>query len=353
MKKRKDGRYEKSVVFDGKRKTFYGKTQREVLEKIIRFEEEKKAGPFFSAVAGEWEAEHTKATAYETMRVYRLRLRAATKRFKDTRIRAITPKMIHTYMQCLAAEGLARKTVGSYLSVLNLLFRYAVVHGYTKSNPAEMVQVPPNLPHTPRELPSDSDIKRVIQSAGIPFGLYACFLLYTGLRKGEALALTFSDIDRDDKIIHVNKSLYYKREGSYEARIKTPKTKTGVRTVPLLDDLALILPQQDIGLVFPGKQGAYMTPWEYNNAWRAYSKQAGVTCTAHQLRHGLATFLFEAGVDEKDAQEILGHADASTTKNIYTHIRESRRKQTADKLNQYISSSEFRQSVNIPDNNVN
>lgn len=349
MKKRKDGRYEKSIIIDGTRKIFYGKTQREVMERIMQFEEEKEAGPLFSVVADEWQAEHEKDIAYETMRVYKIRISAAIKRFDGVRVKAITPKMIHTYMQYLASKGLARKTVTSYLSVLSLIFKNAVVNGLIENNPAEMVRIPANLPHTPRELPSDADIKRVIQSHAAPFGLYACFLLYTGLRKGEALALTYQDIDRENKVIHVSKSLYYERGKGYAPKIKNPKTKSGTRTVPLLDDLLKVLPHQDIGIVFPGKQGGYMPSWEYDTAWKRYAKDIGISCTAHQLRHGLATFLFEAGVDEKDAQEILGHADASTTKNIYTHIRDSRRKRTAENLNRYISSSEFRQTLESND----
>lgn len=350
MKKRKDGRYEKSIIIDGKRKIFYGKTQREVMEKIMRFEEEKEAGPLFSTLVDEWEAERERDIAYETMRVYQIRIGMAAKRFKNVRVKAITPKMIQMYIQHLAGMGLAYKTVSSYLSVLNLVFKYAVVNGFIDNNPTEMVQVPANLSRTPRELPSDEDIKKIIQSVNLPFGLYAYLLLYTGLRKGEALALTYQDIDYENETININKSLYYERGKGYAPKIKKPKTKSGIRSIPLLKDLKAFLPYQDIGIVFPGKQGSYMPSWEYDTAWKNYSKEAGISCTAHQLRHGLATFLFEAGIDEKDAQEILGHADISTTKNIYTHIRDSRRKQTAEKLNEYISSSEFRQTFEQIDN---
>ena len=66
-----------------------------------------------------------------------------------------------------------------------------------------------------------------------------------------------------------------------------------------------------------------------------YQKTYGVTFTAHQLRHGFATMCYEAGIDEKDAQELMGHSDISLTRSIYTHIRAERKNETISKLNNF------------------
>ena len=92
-----------------------------------------------------------------------------------------------------------------------------------------------------------------------------------------------------------------------------------------------------------------MTEFEYADRWREFAKAANISCTAHQLRHMMATFCFEAGLSEKDAQDILGHADISTTHKIYTHIRDSRRKSNHDKLAKFFT-SEFRQDGKECDN---
>lgn len=70
------------------------------------------------------------------------------------------------------------------------------------------------------------------------------------------------------------------------------------------------------------------------------------TFTAHQLRHTYATLLFEAGVDVLTAQKLLGHAKASTTLNIYTHLRGRKESENIDKLNEYLSNNISHMLVN-------
>ena len=337
MRKRKDGRYEKSVVIDSKRKTFYGKTQREVLGKIMQFEEGREAGPLFSVLADEWEVEEEKSVEYNTMKPYRACVRRAKERFEGRRITEITPKMVSSYVLWLAEKPFAAKTVKHHLSVLKMICRKAMIDGYIDSNPAELVSVPTGLSKTRRELPCDADIQKVIASVEKPFGLFAYLILYTGLRKGEALAL--EGLDFSDGEIAVNKSVYH--EG-IQPKIKWPKTQAGKRKVPILSPLSSILPNEKAGLLFPGESGGLMTESEYRSYWSKYVKESGIACTPHQLRHAFATILFEAGIDEKDAQDIMGHSDISLTRNIYTHIREARQKKSVGKIEEYISTSDFR-----------
>ena len=75
-----------------------------------------------------------------------------------------------------------------------------------------------------------------------------------------------------------------------------------------------------------------MTEMHFQLLWEKYRAESGVGCTPHQLRHAFATLLYEADVGEKDAQEILGHAQISTTRDIYTHIREQHRQKVYTNL---------------------
>lgn len=157
------------------------------------------------------------------------------------------------------------------------------------------------------------------------------------LRKGEALALTYADIDKENKVIHITKSLAYKYNTPY---IKDPKTAAGVRDVPLLDELAPFIPDgEPHEFVFsPDGENRPMSMMVFQRKWANFQKATGITCTAHQLRHSFATMLYDADVDVKQAQDILGHTTEAMTMDVYTKISERKRKSAADNLNAFIKS---------------
>ena len=77
-----------------------------------------------------------------------------------------------------------------------------------------------------------------------------------------------------------------------------------------------------------------MDSGQYERMWKRWQKATGLTLTAHQIRHGYATILWEAGIPAKDAQTYLGHAQLSTTMDIYTHIRDGRKAETDSRINE-------------------
>ena len=137
-------------------------------------------------------------------------------------------------------------------------------------------------------------------------------------------------------------------------KIKDPKTEAGIRQLPLLEPLEAVLHRpraaKNTDYVFPGENPAKPMPVStYRRRWLHYCKDMGFvtttteqriskakrkytvthykpTLTAHVLRHGYATLLFEAGVDVYTAQHLLGHSDVETTIGIYTHLRDEKKK---------------------------
>lgn len=335
LKMRPDGRYQRTVLIGKKRHTFYGRTEDEIFEKIINYKEKEEKGKTFEEVADEWEVTAERDLAYTTYARYRSCITRAVERFGDEYIKQIDVVDINNYIMLFAAQGYAQKTVKAQLSVINLICKYAVLHGYIKTNPCQYVTIPKNLPKHRRELPPDDQITLVKNSINCTFGLFAYFLLYTGLRRGEALALTYGDIDRKNRVIHVTKSLYHM---SNKPCIKEPKTESGKRDVILLDALYKVLPagkRDDV--IFCDDNGDYLTAGHANSLWKIYCRESGVNITPHQLRHAFATILFNAGIPDKDAQELLGHSDIILTRNIYTHISNSRRKISSQQLNDYVN----------------
>lgn len=331
MVKRKDGLWQESVTVNGKRKYFYGKTKTEVTKKILAYKETNERGMLFSEVADLWDTEHSQEVSYNAHRAYSMPYKTAIVEFGETPINCITVQDVNTYIKKIAAQGFAKRTVKSYLSLLSLVFIFGLKNGYCKENPALPVSVPARLKTTKRELPTPEDIETVKKSVDCHFGLFAFFLLYTGCRRGEALALKYEDIDYTSKTISINKSLYWE---SNKPVIKDTKTSAGNRTIILLDVLAEKLPKRK-GYIFGDDKPMTQTAFKYH--WNKYVKESGVSFTPHQLRHLFATILFECNIDEKIAQELMGHSSIAVTRNIYTHIRNQQIKNTADTLNKSIS----------------
>lgn len=332
MVRRKDGRWQEQMTVTEhgrtKQKYFYGSTKAEVLRKIADWKqkeaEQKGRGRPFSEVADDWAEQAEGSLSPTTWRGYQAALNRAREHFGSVDISSITPAEISAYIrQFIKSNKPSDKTTRTQLMIINLICRYAVQTGDLEQNPARDLEVPRNLQKTPREIASDDDIKRVKENYSAPFGAFAYWCLYTGMRRGELLALTWDDVDMEKRVIHVNKACIRDIDGKTKA--KAPKTKNGIRDVPIVNKLAEKI-QPGKGLVFPGEDGKYLTTGMFEKRWNKYADAAGIKCTPHQLRHAYATMLYEAGdkVSMEDAQYLLGHAQISTTKDIYTHIREQK-----------------------------
>lgn len=332
---RPDGLFEKIISVNGKRIAFRAKTEKEVYRKILEYQETAdrlaQAGRPFAQVAQEWRDEAWDKLAYNTLKSYKPAFQRAVEEFGDTGIRTITPKRIDEFIRSFASQGYAKKTVTTQLLILGLIMRYATVNGDTDTNPAASVRIPSGLAKRKVTIPSDEDLQIVRDCCHAPFGLFAYFLLYTGCRRGEALALQYRDVDFDRKLITIQKSVYYDNN---KPHLKLPKTKAGIREIVLLDRLADKLPGgRPEDYLFPGPAGGLMTQSQFDAMWAEYLRHTGLQIHPHQLRHAYATALHEAGISVKDAQTLLGHADVGTTQNIYTHITEQHKREISLTLN--------------------
>lgn len=223
---RKDGRLQTVVTKNGIRKTFYARSDREMGQKLTDYHETQESGPFFREVAEEWWTQHEPTLSPNSLRNYKPAYRRALEEFGDARIRTITPGQIDAYLH-LFAQTHAAKTTATQLGIINQIMRYARLHLYIDSVPTDIIQVPRGLKKTPRLLPPDRDVEAVRRNISYPImGLFAYLLLYSGLRRGEALALQYKDIDRINKKIYVEKSLCSYRN---DPIIKTPKTEEAER----------------------------------------------------------------------------------------------------------------------------
>lgn len=338
---KKKKRIEKKVKIGDKRVSVYGFSAFEIQQKIEELQkaEEREKYPLFKDVADKWQEEHEKQVEYYTADCYKAPVKDVKLEFGDVRIIDIKPIDVQNFINVYAQKGYKRQTVKLRLSVIKQVCDYAVLHGLIQVNPTLTVTLPRNIKNGTRELPQASDIQKINEVVNKGFELFPFFVLYTGLRKEEALAIRYEDIDFETDRITVNKVVIFTEGGKPTIRTHT-KSAAGMRNTPLLAPLKKQLEQSErkSGYVFSTTNGE--TPYTkgaFDKAIYRYKKQYGITCGIHQLRHEFATLCFDAGLDAKEAQKILGHSKESVTRDIYTHIRESRQQQAIEKLNSFVA----------------
>jgi len=336
---RKDGRLcERVRLPNGKIRDIYALTEKEMKQKLVAFNIDLEHGRLFSAVIDEWWEFHKSEIEYNTISSYIRPIKDVKEALGNHRVGEITPLDIQRYLTTYAHAGgakRARQTVKLRRTVINQALNFAILQTQEiKVNPAVTVKIPKGCPSQTREPLTEEEMAIVKASAGKPFGLFPFLLAYTGMRPGEALALKYEDIDRTKGVIHITKSLLFAARGKSE--IKAPKTAKGVRDAILLKPLADRLPKSKKGFIFSPDPARAITGKEYRGQWAKYREETGTSFDPYQCRHYYASLLYESGVGVKDAQELMGHAKASTTLNIYTHIRINKTEALAQQIEAHI-----------------
>lgn len=238
--------------------------------------------------------------------------------------------------------------------ILSEIFSYAHSEGDLSRNPMHNVKMPKKATFKPeREIVAlESDEVRAVERIaemknknGRPCIMQAhalVFLVHTGLRCGEFLALKWSDIDFESRIVTVNKnlSMVYDRDKDgvrikhKKARIKCTKTASGNRIVPLntkaiaaLNSLKAVYREMDIvsDSIAVTRKGTTLSSDQLRRVLRRVLAYAGIDkpFTLHQLRHTFATQALNAGIPITVVSKWLGHANISVTYNTYIHVLES------------------------------
>ncbi|MEG2652996.1 MAG: site-specific integrase, partial [Ruthenibacterium sp.] len=197
--------------------------------------------------------------------------------------------------------------------------------------------------------------------------LAAMLMMYSGLRRGEATALTWADVDLKAGTIRVNKAVEYV---SGQPRVKTTKTEAGIRTVNVPQALVTYLTghkDENCLYVLHTKAGAMYSAQAWRTLWSSYMTDLNVkygyhdevnkyanrkkengeergtltmrikTFTPHQLRHTFCTLLYLSGVDVMTARDQMGHSNIQTTMSIYTHLDKQYKRNSMQKLDEYLT----------------
>ncbi len=235
------------------------------------------------------------------------------------------------------------------------VIEYAIENRATDYNPAKFVKIPSKPPANERRALSKEEQRRIVETPHRA-QTAAMIMMFAGLRRGELTALTWNDIDLKNKTITIDKSYNFKTE-----QVKSPKTKSGFRTVIIPDILCEYLKtvKHTNVLVFPSSGGKIMSSTAWKRLWESYlldldlkygtsfKKQSKYAPTKHILsiqpfsphclRHTYCTLLYESGVDVLVAKELMGHSNVKTTLEIYTHLSKEHQIKDIEKLNVMLS----------------
>ena len=243
-----------------------------------------------------------------------------------------------------------------YLSVIERIFKYAVLIDIVPANPFDKVIRPKSKPVSKRDnyLSKEelNDFLGLARNASLAYFWPLVHLLsYTGLREGEALALKWSDIDLENKRISIAKTVA-RIHG--KQIIQSPKTKTSVRTV-LIDNMTLSILKKwkkdqikiyfkdgkhfegDDNFVFTNESADWVQTQNFTRYFKRFIQDHGLKAiTPHGLRHTHASLLFAAKVDPKSISDRSGHSSVKITLDLYTHIADEQRTDAIDKLIEYM-----------------
>jgi len=261
--------------------------------------------------------------------------------FGNKQMRAITAVQLQEFLNGLA--GMGKTTLGYITNVLSNCFTLASAQGMIDRNPAEALK-PPKAERTSRRALTAQETAAVLTVIDQePDGLLLAILYYTGLRRGEALGLRWSDIDFTKRTLHVERDIDF-----VTGTVGSVKTENSVRTIPIPDALlAMLQKERQIGsgyIIRAPHNGSHWSQGTFMRHWRliqaALLKAApgiendgkGSILTPHYFRHNYASILYRSGVDVLTAQQYLGHADPATTMRIYTHLADETQLKDAEKV---------------------
>lgn len=373
------GLYQKNLVLGEKpdgsyiRKVVYAKTKKELERKVTEITQQIHSGIAvwensisFAELADIWMNQYNPMASerwiYAHKRLLKKHLLPALGQLKVRDLRQIH---LQTIISDLAKKGYASRSMKHVKQTAVRVMKVAVDSDLIMRNPFTSVVVP-NKEANARQPLTPEQIALVTENwRGHRMGHAGMIMLYAGLRRGELLALTWEDIDLNKRLIRVNKSL---STLCNRITVKPPKTKAGIRDVPIPDILmpVMIELQKPHGLVCTSVKGTQMTEMAYKRGWGSYmsylNKCAGGNMgtggkepvwvmekfTAHQMRHTYASMLFDAGVDVKSAQKFLGHTDIEVTLSVYTHLSKFKEDNAICALNKHLSQDKHLENSTLP-----
>lgn len=355
-----------------------GMTEKQISKELehqkMLFEDKVKSGDIINSTslfrdfAERWMLEYAKPKlAPKTYQRYRDYLNRIIPAIGHIKLSELKPMHLNTFYRNLAEPGinrqgkrdkhgklieqkaLAPKTIRDHHRVISKILSTAVKWELLDRNVAERADPPP-VPYQERTILDEMEIKRMmflLNGEPMQYRVMVSLLILTGMRRGELCGLEWKDIDFEKQSLSICRSSQY--IGNAQFITKEPKTKAGIRKLTIGPNVCHLLEgyriyqgemKQKVGDKW-GETDRLFTQWNGQPIYpdtitdwfpKFLAKHGLPKVTLHSLRHSNATLMIADGVDIRTVSNRLGHAQTSTTLNIYSHALKSRDEDAAEKL---------------------
>lgn len=373
IRKRSDGRWEArySIGFGPKtgkqvQKSVYGKTQKEVRQKLTKVSSEIDEGTYIEPCKMKlnewldiWLADYLNgvkdSTAYLYQRRIALYLRPALGTIRLDQLDSHTIQHLYNSLgkDRDDKKGLSAKTVKNVHGILHEALKQAVLLGYIRYNPTEACVLPRAVKKDIRPLTDEQTTLFLNAIQDSSYRLLFMLYLFTGMRECELLGLMWDCVDFEKGTILINKQLNKSQRKGGAYQFTPPKNGISRKISPAPFVMNLLREQQQIqarqrneagsawqesGLVFTTELGRYVSYRALYDSFKRIMNAIGLpNARIHDLRHTYAVNSIRAGDDIKTVQENLGHATAAFTLDFYGHYTDDMRRASSNRMEAFIS----------------
>ena len=347
-------------------RSFTGKTQKEVREKMQAAAVEINHGTYTAPsrlTVGQWmeiwRREYLGGVKPLTIQGYDKNLRVhIVPAFGSVQLTALNPHMIQCFLNDLCSvhdskPGLSPKTVHNIHGVLHKALQQAVKVGYLRFNPADSCELPRMERKEIRPLDKEAIGDFVNAVRGNRFEVVYLTMLFTGMRRGEALGLLWECVDLERGTIFINKQLQNIPGKPGAFRLSSTKNSKG-RTITAAPSIINLLKRyrtqqaaqrlkagplwKETGFVFTNEVGDHLSPSTVYHEYKRIVATIGMpSARLHDLRHSYAVAAIQAGDDIKTVQGNLGHHTAAFTLDVYGHVTEQMKQASANRMETFIN----------------
>jgi len=279
--------------------------------------------------------------------------------FKKMKLKELKPITYQKFLNYLGEKGYSRRTVQIIHGTMRAAMERAKINQKIEFNPCDGAEIKTQKSRRSKSeelpyIPSDrvNDLLKAAYEYGYIYYIIFKILLETGMRKGEAAGLRWTDINLKEKTITISNTLHFDAKNEEELFGDT-KTYSSQRTIGIDDDLVKTLQfhikwqnqnklalgddyAHSLNLVCCRPDGTHLTKSTLFNAFsRILNKAAIDPIPIHGLRHTHAVMLLEAGASMKYIQERLGHKSMEVTSDVYSHISKRLETKTLDMYEEY------------------